>query len=363
MNIRPEVKTPSMSEPEGEAAAGKPRRRNLRRIALIVIVPLLIIIGGGYYYLTGGRYLETDNSYVHQSVLLVAPVVSGRVSEVDVKENQIVKPGDVLFRIDPAPFKIAVEQANAAFADARQSVGQLKAAYSVAQAKLAAAEHTVAIRQRELARTQDLQKRGFSTPADVDKAQLSEQAAEDDVKVAKEALASAGAALGGNPNLPVDNYPVVNKAQAAKDQAELDLSHATVRADAAGVVSQVSNLNVGQYASAGSTMMSIVRKNDSWVEANFKETQLTDMKPGQKATVVVDTYPGKTLEGEVSSIGAATGAEFSLIPAQNATGNWVKVVQRIPVRIKLDNPQAVPLRDGMSATVTVDTGETRLQRW
>lgn len=360
MNVRPEV---DAAEDDAGEAAGKKRRANLRRIALIVVVPLILLIGGLYYYLTGDRYASTENAYVHQSILLVASDVAGRISEVDVKENQMVKPGDVLFRIDPAPFRIALDQADATLADSRQTVSQLKAAYSVAQAKLNAAQHTLTIRARELARAQDLAKKGFTTPANVDTAQLAEQTSQDAVKVANEDLSSAAAALGGNPDQPVDSYPAVRKALAAKAQAQLDLSHSTVTAKADGIVSQVGNLNVGQYADVGTAMLSIVETDKTWVEANFKETQITHMRPGEPATVVVDTYPGVTFHGEVSGIGAATGAEFSVIPAQNATGNWVKVVQRIAVRIKLDDAGQRALRSGMSATATVDTGKTRLQRY
>ena len=290
MNIRTEVEaaTEDAAEPQRKLLGG-----NARRISLIGAVPLLLVLGGGCSYLTGGRDIETDNAYVHQAILLVAPDVSGRIVEVDVKENQAIKPGDVLFRINPAPLEIAVDQADAALADARQTVAQMKAAYSVAMAKLNAAQRTVAIRQRELTRAEDLAKKGFSTPADVDTARLAEQTSEDNVKVANEDLNSAAAALGGHPDQPIDSYPVVKKALAAREQAELNLSYTTVKSDAQGTVSQVGKLNVGQYASSGNSVLSVVETNETWVEANFKETQLTHIRPGQSADVVVDTYPGE----------------------------------------------------------------------
>jgi membrane fusion protein (multidrug efflux system) len=281
---------------------------------------------------------------------------------VDVRENQKVKAGDVLFKIDPEPFRIAVDQADAALAKARLDVKQLKAASETAEAKLKADQATAEIRHRELTRSSELAGKGFAAASALDESRLAAQQADAQVELSQKAVDAAAAALDGNPNAPIDSHPTVQAALAAKEQASLDLARTTVRAPKDGIVSQVDKLNVGQYVSEGTQMLSLVETSDTWIEANFKETQLTDVRPGQKAVVTVDTYPGLELEGKVASIGAATGSEFSLLPAQNATGNWVKVVQRIPVRIRVDEKGADILRAGMSSDVTVDTGKNRLER-
>ena len=178
--------------------------------------------------------------------------------------------------------------------------------------------------------------------------------------MAQEGIASARAGLLGNPDIETDKHPAVLAALAARDKAAFDLAQTTVRAPADGIVSQASSFKVGQYVAEGTPLFSLVESGDTWVEANFKETQLTHMKPGQPAEVTLDTYPGHSLRATVESIGAGTGAEFSLLPAQNATGNWVKVTQRIPVRLKLEpGEETMPVRTGMSASVSVDTGFSR----
>ncbi|MGN6549811.1 MAG: HlyD family secretion protein [Pararhizobium sp.] len=346
---------------QGDVAAPKGKRRG-RRFFLLVSVPLLLVIGGGYAWLTGGRYVSTENAYVQQRDVAISAYVSGRITDVAVNENQHVQAGDVLFKIDDASYKIALDAANAALAQARLQIEQLRASYLTAKAKLEAAKSTAEVRQRALKRAQDLGKKGFATPADLDQAQLAVTQAENDVSLDKQEVNSARAALGGNPDLPTDQQPSVLAALADQAKARLDLQHTTVRAPADGIVSQIDKLNVGQYVTPGSEMLSLVETGDTWITANFKETQLTNMKPGQKVEVSIDTYPGLDVTGTVNSIGAATGSQFSLIPAQNATGNWVKVVQRLPVRIHLDPQESRILRSGMSTTVTVDTGKTRLQR-
>ena len=347
---------------DSPADGAAPRKRRGRRFALLASVPLVLLIGGGYVWLTGGRYVATENAYVEQSHVAISSDVAGKISDVMVRENQTVKAGDVLFRIDPSTYRIAVDAADAALAQARLKVQQLQADYRTAVARLDAAKSTADIRHRALDRSTDLSKKGFATSADLDQAQLAVTQADNEVALAKQAVNSAVAALSGNPDLPVDQQPAVLAALSEKAKAELDLQRTTVRAPVAGVVSQIDKLNKGQYVSEGTQMLSIVENGDTWVQANFKETQLGHVVPGQKVDVGVDTYPGLDLGGTVGSVGAATGSEFSLIPAQNATGNWVKVVQRIPVRIKIESDGSKILRSGMSASVSVDTGKTRLQR-
>ena len=338
------------------------KRRRWRRV-LLALGPIAVIAVSGYVYLTGGRYQGTDNAYVQQSKVAISADIAGRVISVAVRENQTVKAGDTLFTLDPQPFQIALDQANAALASARVNVEQLRVAYGTARAKLAAAQSTLEIRQRELDRQNSLAKTGVSAAASLDNARIAFQAANSDVELDKQEVNAAIAALGGNPDIATDDHPAVRTALAAKESAERDLTKTTIVAPAPGVVSQVSSLNVGQFISTGTTIASLVETGDTWIEANYKETQLADLKVGQPAEVTVDAYPGVVFEGKVESIGAATGSEFSLIPAQNATGNWVKVVQRIPIRIALGpETSAEALRTGMSTVVSVDTGASTLDK-
>ena len=357
-----ETETATPSPAAQSAAAPAKRKGGGRRLVLMFGVPVLLVAGGSYFYLTGGRYESTDNAYVQQSIVSLSADVSGRIVEVDVAENEHVTAGQVLFRIDPEPYRIALAQAEAALANSRISVDQLRVSYLTAEAKLETARNTLDIEQRARDRIISLTNKGISTEAANDDSLLSLEQARSAVDLAEQSLASAAAALGGDPDIATDDHPAVKAALASVDSARRNLEKTTVLAPAAGIVSQVSSLNAGQVISAGGTVASLVETDASWLEANFKETQLGNMQIGQKVEVDIDSFAGTHLEGTVASIGAATGAEFSLIPAQNATGNWVKVVQRIPVRIEVDGVDALDLRSGMSAKVSVDTGKTLLDR-
>jgi membrane fusion protein (multidrug efflux system) len=336
------------------------KKRNLRRLVLIILVPLLLAVGGAYFWLTGGRYEDTDNAYAQQPKVALSADVAGRITEVDVKDNQPVKAGDVLFRVDATPYRIALDQANASLAAARQGVEQLRVAYATAQVRQTSDQRTLDIRLREQERNNSLVGKGVATQASTDELLLATQEAQSAVDQDKQAVQGALAALGGKPDVKTDDVPAVKQALAAVAKAQHDLSETTVAAPANGVISQVDSLNVGQFIAIGTTIASLVEDGDTWVEANFKETQVGSLKIGQPADVTVDAYPGITFHGAVDSLGVATGSEFSLLPAQNATGNWVKVVQRIPVRIKVPANANAPLRTGMSANVSVDTGKSRL---
>ncbi|WP_157019292.1 HlyD family secretion protein [Mesorhizobium xinjiangense] len=342
-----------------EVAPGKRRRRGTR-IALMIAVPLAMAVGGLYVWATGGRYQETDNAYLHQPKVSIASDLPGRIVRSNVSDNAAVKAGDVLFVVDPEPYRIAMEQAEAALAAARLEIGRLRAAYSeaVAQERVAASE--VDYNRGELERQKDLSEKGISSRSTLDEARRDLTSSLESHSAAEQAVAGALAALGGNAEIETDSHPTVLSALAARDQAAYDLEHTTVRAPADGVLAQASSFRTGQYVGAGSALFALVEVNDVWVDANFKETQLSHMLPGQKAEIEFDTYSGRSIEAEVESIGAGTGAEFSLLPAQNATGNWVKVTQRIPVRLKVtSSDSALALRTGMSAVVTVDTGHAR----
>jgi len=361
---QPKAEAPApQSGPSPQAAAPEaaPKKKGgSRRLILMVAVPLVLVVAGGYFWLTGGRYEDTDNAYVQQAKVSLSADIAGRITAVNVGENEVVKAGDVLFTIDPQPYQIALDQANAALASARVNVQQLKVAYGTAQVQLNAATQTLAIRKAAFDRQNALVQQGVNSNSTLDDTKLAFQAAQTAVDQANQQVATATAALGGDPNIDIDKHPAVLAAQAQVENAQRNLSKTTVVAPAGGIVANVSSLNAGQFVAAGTTIATLVETDGTWVEANYKETQLADLKVGQPAEIKVDAYSG-AIKGTVESIGAATGSEFSLIPAQNATGNWVKVVQRIPVRIKLADASDA-LKTGMSATVTVDTGRSTLDK-
>jgi membrane fusion protein, multidrug efflux system len=337
-----------------------PKKRRGVRAGLMLALPLLLAAAGGYVWATGGRFQETENANLRQARVTIASEAAGRVVSVGVHENQAVKAGDVLFVVDPEPYRIALAQADAALAAARLNVEQLRAAYSQSVVQESIAREEAEFLQTELDRQDTLAQKGISTRSALDSARHDLAKAEEEQAAALQGIASAKAALGGDPEIETDSHPNVLSALAARENAAYTLAQTTVRAPADGIVSQASSFKEGQFVNAGTPLFSLVETGDAWVEANFKETQLTNMRLGQKAEVWLDTYPGRPFEATVDSIGAGTGAEFSLLPAQNATGNWVKVTQRIPVRLKISDKDAeLALRTGMSATVEVDTGVSR----
>jgi len=345
---------------EAPAPLPKKKKRRAGRFALMLALPLLLAAGGTYFWVTGGRYEETENANLRQAKVAIAADTAGRIVRVDVTDNQVVKKGDELFAIDPEPYRIALAQADAAVATARLNVEQLRAAYSQALAQERSDAAQVDYAQAQFDRAADLAQKGINTKSALDEARTTLDKARQQQAVSQQGIVSAEAALGGNPDIPTDQHPAVLAALAARDKAAYDLAQTTVRAPGDGIVYQASSFKVGQYVTAGTSLFALVETSDAWIEANFKETQLTHVKPGQKADIELDTYPGRTFTATVQAVGAGTGAEFSLLPAQNATGNWVKVTQRIPVYLKLDDPDAgVALRTGMSADVTIDTGVAR----
>ncbi|PLP58611.1 HlyD family secretion protein [Mesorhizobium loti] len=353
---------PAIAAPPPVETLAVPQKKKSRgvRFFLMVSVPLVLVAAGGYYWVTGGRYEETENANLQQATLSIAANVPGRIVEVNVADNKPVKKGDVLFAVDPEPYKIALAQADAAVANARLGVEQLRSAYRQAQAKELSASSEVTYARSQNDRAVDLVKKGINPQSTLDQTRNDLDKAKQDLSVAVQGIDSAKAALDGNPDIVTDRHPTVLAALAARDKAAFDLSQATVRAPDDGVAYKAASFRVGQYVGVGTPLFALVETGDTWVDANFKETQLTRMKPGQKAEIVLDTYPDKTFEATVQAIGAGTGAQFSLLPAQNATGNWVKVTQRIPVRLQIDDTDAeLALRAGMSASVTVDTGVSR----
>ncbi len=330
-------------------------RRGWLRYALMVVVPLALVLGAGYWWLTSGRYAETDDAYVQADMVQISADVAGRVVKVEVGDNQPVKAGQVLFRIDDRNYVIALDHAAAQLDAAKLQIDGLRATYRQKLAELKQAQDTLAYQQREFDRQERLFADHVTSQSSVDAARHALDMARQQVAATEQEIASTLAALGGNPDIRTADHPLVQQAQAQVDQAKLDLSHTVIAAQIDGTVTKVDKLPVGEYLNAATPAFSLVA-NQSWIEANFKETDLTHMKPGQKATIDIDTYPDHAFTCTVQSIGAGTGSMFSVLPPQNATGNWVKVVQRIPVRLVCDDldPDR-PFRAGMSADVEVDT--------
>ncbi|WP_245492359.1 HlyD family secretion protein, partial [Mesorhizobium sp. M4A.F.Ca.ET.020.02.1.1] len=343
---QPVAETPAQPAPVSVTPTPQPapvapkKKRRAGRFLLMVALPAALLAGGAYVWVTGGRYQETENANLQQAKVSIASDTAGRIVKVGIADNQLVKQGDVLFAVDPESYRIALAQADAAVATARLNVEQLRAAYSQAMAQEKSDTSEVAYAQSQYDRAADLAQKGINAKSSLDEAKNDLDKARQQLAVAEQGIISAKAALGGNPDIETDKHPTVMAALAARDKAAYDLAQTTVTAPADGVISQASSFKPGQYVAVGTPLFSLVETGDTWIDANFKETQLTHMKPGQKAEIIVDTYPDKTFEATVKAIGAGTGAEFSLLPAQNATGNWVKVTQRIPVRLELTDPDA-----------------------
>jgi membrane fusion protein (multidrug efflux system) len=341
----------------GAPVATRPSKslRQRLRLPLMLAGPLVVLIAAGWWYLTSGRFVSTDDAYVQAARTMISADISGRVVAISVKDNQRVAKGQELFKIDDRPYRIAIEEAKAQLAAARLQVEAMKATYRQKLAEEKGAEDTLDYQTREYDRQRQLAAAGVAARATFDQVQNALQMAKMKVTSSQSDLANMLAQLGGNPDIPVDDHPTVQRALAALDKAQLDLSYTVVRAAESGIVTKVDQLQVGSYVNAATPVFSLV-SDRVWVEANFKETELTHMRAGQDATVEIDTYPGVVFHAKVASLSPGTGLTFSLLPPENATGNWVKVVQRLPVRLILDDPPSdVPLHAGLSATVDVDT--------
>jgi len=325
-------------------AIKKPGKRSI----LMWSVPLLIAAVGLFLWLTSGRTVETDNAYVKQDVTAISTQVNGPVVAVYVDENQHVNKGDVLYRIDPAPFEAALHSAEAQLAAARLQTNELVAQAQGTGADIRGEEANLAIARRALDRQAALMRRGFTTKADYDDALNEVTKAENQLADARSRSNIAATAIAPN-----GNQPAIAAALAAVEKARIDLSHTVIRAPTSGIVAKSDRLLVGQSAITGVAMLSIVGDKQAWVEANFKEGDLARMAVGQPAEIEFDAYPDLKLKGHVASIGSGTGSEFSVLPAQNANGNWVKVTQRVPVRIAFDQKPPREMIAGLSSTVEV----------
>ena len=348
---------PSFAQATGVAELGAERaqvraKRHVR-LGLMIIVPLVVVVGAVLLWRANGQTVSTDNAYVKQDVVSVSGEVAGLITGVFVRENQLVNAGDVLFTIDPAPYRIALAKADADLASAQVRVSQLRTDYATSGVNIDGSQANVRLAEAELGRQRELALRGFTTKARVQAAENALENARWHTRAAEVDAQKARVALANGSQLP-DTNPAIALAQAGRAKAALDLQRTVVRAPVAGRVSQAGRLHVGQMMIAALPAVSIVTADRSWIEANFKESQLEHMLPGQPATVRLDAYPDLDLKAHVQSIGAGTGSIFSVLPAQNANGNWVKVTQRVPVRIVLDQPSPRPLIAGLSAEVAVN---------
>ena len=335
-------------------ANAKPRR--FARLALMASVPLLLVGGATAYYIANDHYVSTDNAYVQQDKVSISAEVGGRIIDVAVSENDVVNEGDLLFRIDPAPYRIAIEQADAAIAAAQVRVSALETEFQTTGIDIDSAREDVAFYEKEYQRQSTLMQAGFTTRARLQAAEHALSNARSRVASAQAGATKARAALATGSAAPGIN-PAIKAGQAQRDQAMLNLSRTEVRAPVAGIVSQADRLQPGQMMVQGLPGVTIVASNKSWIEANFKETDLAHMRVGQPAEITFDAYPDLKVRGKVSSIGAGTGSEFSVLPAQNANGNWVKVTQRVPVRISITDKPKRAMIAGLSAHVRIDTNK------
>ena len=341
-------------------AAPAPRRRRLLRPALMLGGIVAVALAGGWFWLQGGRFASTDNAYVQANRLLVATEVSGIVQEIAVREGAAVAPGDLLFRLDPAPFRHAVDAARAELSQTALTLNGMKADYQRMLHDIAGQEAAVQLARATYDRAAQVVASGAVTRASYDHARFGLEQAEQQLDSLRAQAGAQLARLGGTPDTPVEQLPQYLEAQAKLAEAERQLAHTEVRASFAGRVTQVPQLQPGQYLGAATPAFALVSTENVWVDALPKETDLTFVKPGDPVTITIDTYPGRDWHGAVESISPASGNTFSVLPAQNASGNWVKVVQRIPVRIHVEQPaDAPPLRTGMSAEVSIDTGHQR----
>ena len=366
LKFPPEQKGSPPPKPPTKIAA-EPRRRLMagmrryRRVLLLVVLPLAALIAGLVFYLNGGRYVTTDDAYVGAQKVLITPDISGKIEKVVVREGQQVNEGDVLFEIDPVPFRLAVQQARANVDQTRITYDNLVADLKIYSQLLDLAEQGVDLKRRDVDRKSSLVKSNVGSQLDLDNSATGLVTASAQLELLKQKISTVKTQLLGNPDLPLEQFPSYAQAKAALDQAERNLDHTVMRAPMSGVATQVDQIQLGRFVAAGTPVFSIIDTSKPWVDANPKESDFTYVAIGQPVTIDVDAFPNHVFKGTVGSLSPGTGAQFAILPPQNATGNFVKVVQRVPVRIYFDsNDKYVQkLKAGMSAYTTIDTGHRR----
>jgi len=358
----PAPTAPAAAPPREEAlAAPAPRQRaGVSRFVLLVVVPVAAVVLGGMWWLSGGRYVSTDNAYVGADKSLITPQVTGPIVAVRVREGQRVETGAPLFDIDPAPYQTALALAQGRLAAAKVEFANLQASYAANERQIAMGQKSVDLRQNDYNRKLNLVNAASGTRADLDTSQAALVQAQQILEFVRSQQASATIKLGGGPTASIDNFPDYMQAKAGVEDAERNLARTHVVAPIAGVATQVDQIELGRVAPAGQAVFAIVQDRGLWVDANPKESDLTYVRAGEPATASIDAFPGHEWKGRVCSIAPGTGSQFSILPAQNASGNWVKVVQRVPLRFCFDPSESTEgLRAGMSAVVSIDTGRTR----
>jgi membrane fusion protein (multidrug efflux system) len=353
--------------PETTERPATPKRARLKdvlrkhlRMILLIVVPAIAAAAGLGFYLSGGRYISTDNAYVGAQKVLITPDISGKVSRIVVHEGQHVAPGDVLFEIDPEPFRLALAQAQAKLASVRVDLANLKTNLKSLTTLADLAQKNVEFKQRDVERKSALVAKSTGSQLDLDNAASATVTAQLQAQLALQQKGITLNQLLGNPDLPLEDFPAYGQAKAAVDQAQRDLDHTVLRAPISGMATQVDAIQLGRFVTAGMPVFSVVDDAQPWVDANPKETDVTYLKVGQPVTIDVDSFPDHPFHGTVSSVSPGTGAQFAILPPQNASGNWVKVVQRLPVRIAFDPGQDISsLRSGMSVTAEIDTRHRR----
>ena len=358
----PAAKTaPDVSEAPTKSGLRARLERQRLRMILLVAIPTFAALVGSIFYLSGGRYISTDNAYVGAQKVLITPDVSGKVVHVGVREGQQVRPGDELLTLDHEPFQLALDQAKAKLAAARAEYDKLTMNLKTFNTLVELGQNNVDLKQREVQRKSTLVSSMAGSAADLDTSKSALVTAQLQLQLAVQQRDTTLSQLLGNPDLPLEQFPEYAQAKAALDNAQRDLDHTVLRAPISGTATQVDNIQLGRFVTAGTPILSVIDDQGPWVDANPKETDITHLRVGQKANLEVDSFPDHTFKGTVIAVSPGTGAQFSILPPQNATGNWVKVVQRVPVRIAFDKDEDTHLlRSGMSVVVEIDTGHSRL---
>jgi membrane fusion protein, multidrug efflux system len=366
LKFAPEQKT-NPAAPARPKLAAEPRRRLMagmrryRRFLLLVVLPLVAAIAGFTFYLNGGRYVTTDDAYVGAQKVLITSDVSGKIINVTVKEGQQVSTGDTLFQIDPLPFQLAVAQARAKLEDAKASHDNLVANVALYSQTLEIVNSGIALKQRDVERKNSLVKSLAGSQLDLDNSATALVTAQAQRQLVTQQRSNALNQLLGNPDLPLEQFPAYMQAKAVLDDAQRNLDLTTVRAPMNGVATQVDQIQLGRFVMAGAPVFSVIDVSNPWVDANPKESDFTYVTVGQTVTLDVDAFPNHVFKGTVGSLSPGTGAQFQILPPQNATGNFVKVVQRVPVRIYFDKDDKFvrKLKAGMSVYATIDTNHRR----
>jgi membrane fusion protein (multidrug efflux system) len=367
LKFPPDQKGAPAVPPPSPPTDAKPRRqlldlmRRYRRPLLLIVLPMVALIAGLTFYLSGGRYVTTDDAYVGAQKVLITPEVSGKIVSVMVKEGQHVKQGDPLFEIDPVPFRLAVQQAQAKLNDATIEYNTLKSNLGNYARSQALAQQSIDVKQRDVDRKTTLVKSNSGSRLDLDNALSALVQAQGVDQILQQQISNTRNKLLGDPNLPLEKFPDYAQAKAALADAQRNLTNTELRAPIDGVATQVDNIQLGRFVAAGTPVFSVIDLDHPWVDANPKESDFTYVAVGQPVDLSVDSFPDHTFKGTVGSLSPGTGATFAILPPQNATGNFVKVVQRIPVRIYFDknDPAVAKLKSGMSVYVSIDTHHRR----